>query len=106
MISSLGVEIEFWLQPHLHDCLEIFYQHGKWEVVLVSDAGIRRAQQALWDGARIVAEAGGAAAFAALQSGAYRPGPGERVGVIVSGGNTTAVDFDGSGPPSAAMPRA
>jgi threonine dehydratase len=70
-------------------------------VVLVSDAAIRRAQQTLWDGARIVAEAGGAAAFAALQSGAYRPGPGERVGVVVSGGNTTAVDFDGSVPTGA-----
>jgi threonine dehydratase len=75
-------------------------------VVLVNDAAIRRAQQALWDGARIVAEAGGAAAFAALQSGVYRPEPGERVGVIVSGGNTTAVDFDGSGPPAGAKARA
>jgi threonine dehydratase len=74
-------------------------------VALVSDAAIRRAQRALWDGARIVAEAGGAAAFAALESGAYRPDPGERVGVIVSGGNTTAVDFDGSLPAGASDPR-
>jgi len=29
-----------------------------------------------------------------LLSGCYRPEPGERVGVMVSGGNTTAVDFD------------
>ena len=40
-----------------------------------------------------MAEPGGAAAFAALLSGAYVPAPGERVGVVVSGGNTTAVDF-------------
>ena len=40
-----------------------------------------------------VAEPGGAAAFSALLSGAYVPGGGERVGVVVSGGNTTAVDF-------------
>jgi threonine dehydratase len=64
-------------------------------VVLVSDEAIRRAQRLLWDAMRIVAEPGGAAAFAALQCGAYRPAPGERVGVVVSGGNTTAVDFAG-----------
>jgi threonine dehydratase len=62
-------------------------------VVLVTDAAIRAAQQALWDGLRLVAEPGGAAAFAALLSGRYRPAAGERVAVLVSGGNTTAVDF-------------
>ncbi len=62
-------------------------------VVLVDDAAIRTAQQRLWDGLRVVAEPGGAAAFAALVAGAYSPSPGERVGVIVCGGNTTAVDF-------------
>jgi threonine dehydratase len=62
-------------------------------VVLVADEAIRRAQQALWDGARIVAESGDAAAFAALLAGAYRPAAGERVGVVISGANTTAVDF-------------
>ena len=63
-------------------------------VVLVSDAAIRRAQEALWETLRIVAEPGGAAAFSALLSGAYVPSRGERVGVVISGGNTTAVDFD------------
>jgi threonine dehydratase len=62
-------------------------------VVLVSDDAIRAAQRQLWDSVRIVAEPGGSAAFAALVSGAYVPHPGERVGVVVSGGNTTAVDF-------------
>ena len=62
-------------------------------VLLVSDAAIRTAQEALWQSLRIVAEPGGAAALSALLSGAYAPGPGERVGVVVSGGNTTAVDF-------------
>jgi threonine dehydratase len=62
-------------------------------VVLVSDAAIRAAQEALWATLRVVAEPGGAAAFSALLSGAYVPEPGERVGVVVSGGNTTAVDF-------------
>ena len=63
------------------------------DVVLVSDDAIRGAQEALWSTVRIVAEPGGAAAFAALHSGRYRPHPGERVGVLVCGGNTTAVDF-------------
>jgi threonine dehydratase len=63
------------------------------QVALVSDAAIRRAQDALWQTARIAAEPGGAAALAALLSGVYVPAPGERVGVVVCGGNTTAVDF-------------
>lgn len=62
-------------------------------VVLVADDAIRAAQDALWRTLRIVAEPGGAAAFAALLSGRYRPRPGERIGILVSGGNTTAVDF-------------
>ena len=59
----------------------------------LSDEAIRRAQDALWSTVRIVAEPGGAAAIAALLSGAYTPAAGERVGVVVSGGNSTAVDF-------------
>ena len=62
-------------------------------VALVTDDAIREAQTALWSGLRIAPEPGGAAAFAALLSGRYRPRPGERVGVVVSGGNTVAVDF-------------
>src|SRR5262249_35582411 len=63
-------------------------------VVLVEDAAIIRAQKALWEVLRIVAEPGGAAAFSALLSGAYAPKDGERVGLIISGGNTTAVNFE------------
>jgi threonine dehydratase len=63
-------------------------------VLLVSDAAIREAQHALWASLRVVAEPGGAAALAGVLSGAYVPAPGERVGVLISGGNTTAVDFD------------
>ena len=63
------------------------------EVVLVSDADIQRAQETLWASLRVVAEPGGAAALAALLTGRYRPATGERVGVLVSGGNITAVDF-------------
>ena len=53
-----------------------------------------RAQQALWDKIRVVAEPGGAAAFSALLSGKYAPAPDERVAVLVCGANTTAVRFD------------
>jgi threonine dehydratase len=63
------------------------------EVVLVGDDDIRRAQETLWQELRVVAEPGGATAFAALLSGRYRPAAGERVCVVVSGANTTAVDF-------------
>ena len=63
-------------------------------VVLVTDDAIVEAQRALWQVARIVAEPGGAAAVSALLSGAYRPEAGERVGIVISGGNTTAVRFD------------
>lgn len=61
--------------------------------VLVRDEAIRAAQLALWDKLRLVAEPGGAAAFAALLSGAYKPATNERVGVLVCGGNPTDTDF-------------
>jgi threonine dehydratase len=62
--------------------------------VLVADEAILKAQSVLWQALRIAAEPGGVAAFSALLSGAYKPRTGERVAVIISGGNTTAVDFE------------
>jgi threonine dehydratase len=56
-------------------------------VALVTDEAIVQAQQALWSTLRVMAEPGGAAAFAALLSGVYTPAPDERVGVVVCGGN-------------------
>ena len=56
-------------------------------VVLVTDAAILKAQAALWERLRVAAEPGGAAAFAALLSRRYQPAMGERVGVLVCGGN-------------------
>lgn len=64
------------------------------KTVLVSDDAIRDAQLKLWKTLRVVAEPGGAAALAALTSKQYIPGPTERVGVLVCGGNTTAVHFE------------
>jgi threonine dehydratase len=60
-------------------------------VVRVTDDHIIQAQDLLWKALRIVAEPGGAAAFAAILSGRYAPDPQERVGVIVSGANTVVV---------------
>jgi threonine dehydratase len=57
------------------------------DAVLVSDDAIRAAQRALWEAVRLMAEPGGAAALAAVLSGAYRPEPGERVTVVVCGSN-------------------
>jgi threonine dehydratase len=56
-------------------------------MVQVTDEGIRAAQRALWDDVRLIVEPGGATAFAALRAGAYVPSPGERVCVVLSGGN-------------------
>jgi threonine dehydratase len=61
--------------------------------LLVEDDAIREAQQTLWRVMRLASEPGGAAAFAALLSGAYRPDAGERVGVVLCGSNTDAVKF-------------
>jgi threonine dehydratase len=60
-------------------------------VVLVPDGAIVDAQRTLWRAARLATEPGGAAAYAALLSGAYTPAAGERVGVLLCGGN---VDLD------------
>jgi threonine dehydratase len=62
--------------------------------VLVSDDAIREAQRRLWTKLRVVAEPGGAAALAALISRQYVPAPDERMGVLICGGNTSAVDFE------------
>jgi threonine dehydratase len=61
--------------------------------VLVSDAAIERAQRTLWRVLRVVAEPGGAAAFAALESGAFVAQPGQRIGVLLCGANSDAVRF-------------
>jgi threonine dehydratase len=64
------------------------------QVVLVSDDEIRAAQRFLWETLRVVTEPGGVAAFSALLSRKYTVNPGEHVGVVTSGGNTVAVNFE------------
>jgi threonine dehydratase len=56
--------------------------------VLVGDEAIVAARRTLWERHRLVAEHAGAAAYAALLSGVYRPADGERVAVVVCGSNT------------------
>jgi threonine dehydratase len=56
-------------------------------VALVSDDAIAAAQRLLWEKLRIAAEPGGAAALAALTSGASKPRPDAKVGVLLCGAN-------------------
>ena len=63
-------------------------------VILLTDEEIVQSQRKMWDLLRVVGEPGGAAAFGAILAEKYRPEPGEKVGVLVCGGNTTAVRFD------------
>lgn len=57
------------------------------QTALVPDEAITAAQIALWQAHRVLVEPAGATALAALQCGAYVPAPGERVAVLVCGGN-------------------
>ncbi len=63
-------------------------------VTLVEDDAIRAAQRRLFSDYRLASEPGGAAAFAALISGRYRPERGERVGVLLCGGNVEPGTLD------------
>ena len=63
--------------------------------VLVPDAAIAQAQENLWRAHRILVEPAGAAALAALLSGAYKPEPGEKVAVLICGGNISPDPLQG-----------
>ena len=67
--------------------------------VLVPDGAIAAARTGLWRDLHLAGEAGGAAAIAALACGAYRPEPGERVGVVLCGANTDPSDLVLPAPP-------
>ncbi|SED15324.1 L-threonine ammonia-lyase [Amycolatopsis tolypomycina] len=75
--------------------------------VLVDDTAIVEARAALWDHYRLAVEPGGATAFAALRSGAYRPAPGERVAVLLCGANTDPATLTSptAAPPPGRSPR-
>ena len=61
--------------------------------IVVSNEAIVCAQKSLWENLRIATEPGGAAAFAAVLDGAYKPGVDERIGILICGGNTAAVNL-------------
>ncbi|MCB1363245.1 MAG: threonine/serine dehydratase [Rhodobacteraceae bacterium] len=67
-------------------CLDLARAQGT-RSVLVGDDAITAAQRALWQERRLLVEPAGATALAALMSGAYVPGPDERVAVLVCGAN-------------------
>lgn len=60
----------------------------------VTDEAILDAQKRLWNGLRQWVEPAGAAALAALTSGAYQPAPDERLAVLVCGANPAPGPFD------------
>lgn len=62
-------------------------------VVTVDDEAILATQRLLWDRLRLVVEPGGCAALASLLGSDDAPGADETVAVVLSGANTTAVDF-------------
>jgi len=63
-------------------------------VVLIEDQAIKDAQKDLWQNYRIATEPGGAAAYGALLSDAYKPEPGERLGILVCGANVQLPALD------------
>jgi threonine dehydratase len=72
---------------------------GGWvqDAVTVGDDAILAAQGWLWERCRVAAEPGGATALAALLSGAWRPRTGQRVAVVVCGGNVDPATLAGAG---------
>jgi threonine dehydratase len=65
------------------------------DVLLVDEDAIRQAQRTLWQTARIAAEPAASVGVAALLTGAYKPAPGERVAVVISGANMNPAQLDG-----------
>mgnify|MGYP003771858653 CR=1 FL=1 len=61
------------------------------EVVLLSDDDVADAQKRLWQNLRQLVEPAGAAALAAITSGAYVPAKGEKVAVLLCGANPAPI---------------
>ena len=87
--ATIAASLVALLAPFLKKAAEEFAgEAGKGAASFVQDKA-----KALWQRLRIVAEPGGAAAFAALLAGKYRQREGERIGIVLCGGNANAVDF-------------
>ena len=61
------------------------------KTLLVSDEMVEMAQKAIWQNLRQLVEPAGAAALAALLSGAYSPAQGEKVAVLLCGANPAPI---------------
>ncbi len=86
-VSASGVAAGSLGGPRLGvDSFEAIRNHVD-EAIIVDDAATYEAAQRLWEGTRLVGEPGSAVALAALTSGAYIPSAGERVCVLLCGGN-------------------
>ena len=70
-------------------CYDLATANGV-QAVEVPDGAILEAQAALWRAHRLLVEPAGACALAALRWGAYVPEQGERVAVLLCGGNVAS----------------
>ncbi|MDE0968306.1 MAG: threonine/serine dehydratase [Octadecabacter sp.] len=61
------------------------------QTLLLPDAAIANAQKMLWQNLRQLVEPAGAAALAAITSGAYVPAKGEKVAILLCGANPTPI---------------
>jgi threonine dehydratase len=61
------------------------------QTLLLPDAAIANAQRMLWQNLRQLVEPAGAAALAAITSGAYVPAKGEKVAILLCGANPTPI---------------
>ena len=61
------------------------------QTVLVTDDDVAQAQTAIWQNLRQLVEPAGAAALAALLSGAYSPAQDEKVAVLLCGANPAPI---------------
>lgn len=67
---------------------EVISERVKTALVLPDEA-VFHAARTLWEATRLIGEPGSAVALAALTSGAYTPAKGERICVLLCGGNET-----------------
>jgi threonine dehydratase len=81
------------LAPRRSDPLNVEIIRANVErIVLVTDEEMRAAARSLWFEWGLAAELSGAAAFAALAAGRYRPGARERVCIVVCGAGKDGLD--------------
>ena len=78
--------MDYWVRQSEQRTLR-FARNTLSDVVLVSDESMKAAVKSLLFDSHILAEPSGAAPVAALLSGAYKPKSGEKIGLVISGGN-------------------